>query len=150
MASNRTVSFIVVKNFLLLLSFLMLAGSIYVSYASWKALNVKVFENDKLGNRLEDQQLNIWRFITVVTIALQDFTALMGIMGIYKENYELTLTYAITTAIVFIMNLFNEYLKNTIAGPVFVIAVSFVASIFTVLLRSIKYEINDKRSMAKV
>ena len=150
MASNRTVSFVVVKNFLLLVSFFLLAGSIYVSYASWKSLDLFELKVSQNYYGLQYQGVNIWRFITVVTIALQDFSALFGIFGTYTESFEITLTYAIIMAVVFVLNLINPSLMPTIVGPVFAVCVSIIAFIFTRFLRNVEYEINDKRAMSKV
>ena len=150
MASDRTVSFVVMKNFLLLLSFFLLAGSIYVSYASWKTLNKQQLSISGNFYGFEYQILAIWRFITVVSIGLQDFTALFGIFGTYTESYEITLTYAIVMTIVFVMNLFNPSLLPTIVGPVFAVCVAIIAFVFSRFLKNIAYEINDKRTQNTV
>lgn len=129
----------------------MLFGSLYVGYASWN-----VFKRMEAGvkddpYRLKYQEVHIWRFITIVTIGLQDATAIfVGALGAYQENYELMVTYALITAIVFVLNLVNTTLLKTIVSPVFSGAVFLIAFIFSRYLKRSNYEINDKKNRSRV
>jgi uncharacterized membrane protein len=93
MASGKALS--TAKYFLYLLSALMIIGSFYVGIASSKIIGrAQHISSTENPYRLRNLQLSVWWFITVVTLALQDFSALVGIVGAYKESYELTLTYS--------------------------------------------------------
>ena len=149
--TDRTVSFLVVKNFLLLLTLLMLFGSLWVGYASWRTYRKLELSVANDPYRLQYQEIHIWRFITVVTLCLQDATGVfVGVIGAYKESYELTLSYTIITATVFVLNLVIPALRNTIVGPVFSAAVAVIAFLFTRCLRRTAYEIGDKKNRSKV
>jgi hypothetical protein len=73
----------------------MIIGSFYVGIVSSKIIGgAQKMSSGKNPNRLRVLQLSFWWFITVMTLALQDFSALVGIVGAYKNSYELTLTYS--------------------------------------------------------
>jgi hypothetical protein len=94
MASGKGISFSIAKYFLYLLSVLMIIGSFYVGITSSKLVGAAQYYQKENPYRLQSLKFSFWWFIAVVTLALQDFSALVGIAGAYKESYELTLTYS--------------------------------------------------------
>ncbi len=147
MASERSLTFKVVKIFLVLISVLNIIGSFYVGSASSKIIGFRQQFNDTHNPyRLKRMQLSIWWFITVCTLALQDFTALVGIFGAFKESYELTFTYSLISCGVLVLNLANPSLLPTIVGPVCVAIVLIVAFIFSRYLKKIQYNMTSAKS----
>jgi len=124
----------------------MIIGSFYVGIASSKVVGTAQYYQKENPYRLQSLKFSFWWFIAVVTLALQDFSALVGIVGAYKESYELTLSYSLLSLGVLILNLINPMLLVTIVGPIFVAIVMIVAFVFSRYLKNIQYNITSSKS----
>jgi len=119
-----------------------------VGSASSRIIDYYHMKNANNPYSLKSMQLSIWWFISVVTLALQDFSALVGVVGAYKESYELTFTYSLITLGVLVLNLVNPSLLPTIIGPIFDALVMVFAFVFSRYLKKIQYNVASTKSKA--
>jgi hypothetical protein len=165
MAKRNGLVITIFKYTIIIITVLMVLASIYVGTVSSKLIGLAqqqtLIKYNFRGNvscgdekdhfnvyncyNLPYVNLSFWWFIAVLTLALQDVSAIVGIIATYRESYGLTISYSALMAGVLLLNLINSSLLYTIVGPVFNALLMIIVFVYSRYLKNNQYNIAAKK-----